>query len=155
MFAMEFDGVVGQACERDWLIEFLRDRDVACPLCGYNLRGLYSDRCPECGRGVRLSVLLVEPYLCLWVSIAVGLGASAGIGVFFAVILSQEGWPPSPLIWVRVSLAYFLASIPLFVAVLLGRRGFLRFDRALQRTLAVLSFVLLALGLLMFFAGMG
>src|SRR5687768_8144850 len=25
------------------------DHDVACPLCGYNLRGLADPRCPECG----------------------------------------------------------------------------------------------------------
>jgi hypothetical protein len=25
------------------------DREVACPLCGYNLRGLVEPRCPECG----------------------------------------------------------------------------------------------------------
>jgi hypothetical protein len=30
------------------LAAFLADRDVPCPGCGYNLRGLPSDRCPEC-----------------------------------------------------------------------------------------------------------
>lgn len=33
------------------VIRFLDDRDLACPRCSFNLRGLRSDRCPECGFG--------------------------------------------------------------------------------------------------------
>lgn len=29
---------------------YLKEHDAACPGCGYNLRGLKSQRCPECGR---------------------------------------------------------------------------------------------------------
>jgi hypothetical protein len=31
------------------LLRFLANRDVPCPVCGYNLRSAASDRCPECG----------------------------------------------------------------------------------------------------------
>ena len=31
------------------LLQFVRERDVECPGCGYNVRNLASDRCPECG----------------------------------------------------------------------------------------------------------
>jgi hypothetical protein len=31
----------------DW--STIIDREIACPLCGYNLRGLLEPRCPECG----------------------------------------------------------------------------------------------------------
>ena len=30
----------------------LKDRDFACPGCGYHLRGIEGEKCPECGRGV-------------------------------------------------------------------------------------------------------
>lgn len=43
-------------------------RDVQCPLCGYNLRGLAEPRCPECGYGFAWADVLREdrprhPYL--------------------------------------------------------------------------------------------
>ena len=41
------------------LREFLATRDAACSGCGYNLRGLQSDRCPECA--AHLSIDQFEP----------------------------------------------------------------------------------------------
>lgn len=42
-------------------------REILCPLCGYNLRGLVEPRCPECGHRSVWEVLLAEelahPYL--------------------------------------------------------------------------------------------
>ena len=35
--------------ETDALRQFLAERDVACPGCGYNLRGSAGKQCPECG----------------------------------------------------------------------------------------------------------
>lgn len=37
------------AADTHALREFLATRNEACPACGYNLRGLTQDRCPECG----------------------------------------------------------------------------------------------------------
>lgn len=34
------------------LAEYLSRRDVSCPGCGYNLRGLVDEHCPECGQDV-------------------------------------------------------------------------------------------------------
>jgi hypothetical protein len=143
-----------QPSEHDWLIEFLRDRDVNCPLCGYNLRELASDRCPECGREVRLKVLAVEPFLKAWVTAAVALGASAGIGVFVAAIVFNEGWPPARMYLLWLALIYFLLSIPLFTLVLFFRRVFVRAGRPVQRILALLSLTLLGVALLLFFVGL-
>ena len=39
------------------LAGFLATRDVKCPLCGYNLRGLTSGRCPECGGPLTVGVM--------------------------------------------------------------------------------------------------
>ncbi len=35
---------------------WLRDRDVRCPVCGYNLRQLTRPVCPECGNAFELAV---------------------------------------------------------------------------------------------------
>jgi len=48
------------ADETRMLLEFVRHRDVPCPLCGYNLRNLTTPRCPECQNALRLSVGLYE-----------------------------------------------------------------------------------------------
>jgi hypothetical protein len=39
----------GQLPAAQRLARYLADRDAKCPRCAYNLRGLASDRCPECG----------------------------------------------------------------------------------------------------------
>jgi hypothetical protein len=39
------------ADETELLLTFLRNRDAACPACGYNLRNLTRPLCPECREG--------------------------------------------------------------------------------------------------------
>ena len=36
------------------LLIFLDNHDAGCPQCGYSLRGIRSDHCPECGWGITL-----------------------------------------------------------------------------------------------------
>ncbi len=62
------------------LQQFLAERDVVCPGCSYNLRGLKSDRCPECGAALELSLRLVEPRQAPLIAGLVGLSAGAGLG---------------------------------------------------------------------------
>ena len=38
------------------LRSFLAGRDISCPCCGYNLRGLQQATCPECGDHLSLAV---------------------------------------------------------------------------------------------------
>ncbi len=40
----------------DLLREFLSHRDAMCPACGYNLRGLTGQACPECAAALTLDV---------------------------------------------------------------------------------------------------
>jgi hypothetical protein len=63
---------------------FLADQDVACPKCGYNLRGVGEPTCPECGREIELALAspgrsrgyLLFVLLALgWVLIAGGMNA--------------------------------------------------------------------------------
>lgn len=69
----------------DHLRSFLEHADVPCPGCGYNLRGLQTDHCPECRQELTLRVTLAEPKLGPWITGLVGL--SCGIG-FNGLILS-------------------------------------------------------------------
>lgn len=62
------------------LEQFLSERDVVCPGCAYNLRGLKSDRCPECGDELELSLKLVEPRQAPLIAGLVGLSSGAGLG---------------------------------------------------------------------------
>lgn len=64
---------------------YLADRDVACPGCGYNLRGLMHGTCPECSQDLRLTVGLVEPRLGLWLASVVG--AAVGFGLNFLLLV--------------------------------------------------------------------
>jgi predicted amidophosphoribosyltransferase len=43
--------------EGELLRAYLADHDHPCPRCGYNLRGLASPVCPECGTGLSLRIL--------------------------------------------------------------------------------------------------
>jgi hypothetical protein len=67
------------ASEPDLLPVFLAERDVACPSCGYNLRGLREARCPECGEAIALRVGLVEPRQAAGIAGLIGLAAGAGM----------------------------------------------------------------------------
>ena len=44
--------------ERSELAAYLADRDVPCPGCGYNLRGIVGTKCPECSRSVDVAHLI-------------------------------------------------------------------------------------------------
>ena len=123
------------------LTEFLATRSATCPLCGYNLRGLTSPRCPECGRRLRLSVGLTEPYLGAWVLLAAATCAAAGTGVFFTLMVLTNGWPTGggsemERFFLSAALLYFMFSIPVAAAVLVARRPILRLKTDWQWTIA-------------------
>ena len=82
--------VVSPASDATFLATWLVDRDTACPLCEYNIRGLTTPRCPECGQALRLSVALAEPYLKAWIALIAGLLPPAGIGTVFIFVFSNE-----------------------------------------------------------------
>lgn len=97
----------------DSLAAFLADRDLFCPGCGYNLRGLTSAHCPECRQHLVLTVSLAEPPIVQYVLAIVGIaacGAALCMFLAFAIVvglpnglelLSDEGfiflWLPAAL----------------------------------------------------------
>ncbi len=46
--------------ERELKRVYAVDRDLPCPACGYNLRGLMRPICPECGADVEEFVRVIE-----------------------------------------------------------------------------------------------
>jgi len=71
----------------DALRLYLSRRDVPCPACGYNLRGLASGRCAECGAPLELHVGSAKARLAWW---AVPFAAVAGVFTF-ALTMSVSG----------------------------------------------------------------
>ncbi|MEM1210483.1 MAG: hypothetical protein AAF586_07960 [Planctomycetota bacterium] len=86
--------------DRDWLVDYLADREVLCPNCHYNLRGLTGTTCPECGLGLALRVNLVEPRLAAWlvglIGLATGLGWAGSVTLFGLIVLAMGDPPPKP-----------------------------------------------------------
>lgn len=64
--------------QQDLLRVFLAEQDISCPQCGYNLRTLTGDTCPECGERLALGVHLVEPKQGAPITGLIGLSAGAG-----------------------------------------------------------------------------
>ncbi|MEX0652739.1 MAG: hypothetical protein WD534_17265 [Phycisphaeraceae bacterium] len=113
---------------------FVAMREVTCPSCRYNLRGLTSESCPECGQRLKLGVSLAEPFIAAWVALVVSLCLAAGPGVFVAIITMMEGPPRGPGFHLGGWLCYLyvLAAIPLAVVALGFRRPFCRLPRGVQ-----------------------
>lgn len=65
--------------DKDFLIAFLRDRDIACPSCGYNVRNLSVPRCPECGEELALRLAMIDPKQGAMIVGLIGLSAGAGL----------------------------------------------------------------------------
>jgi hypothetical protein len=137
----------------DSLIDYLRNRDVVCPQCDYNLRGLVTPRCPECGQALKLAVALVEPYLKAWIALLVACCAGAGLGFFFLVIIVMSfGWPGPGTLLLNLSIIVHLLMIPAAGVVVVARRRLLRLTRETQWRIAVAVAMVLIAALLVFFA---
>lgn len=75
------------------LVGFLQDRDTPCPLCGYNLRNLPDNVCPECRHALLLTVGIARPRF-LWFLLAMTPGTFAGIAAGLTLIpVILEGGP--------------------------------------------------------------
>ena len=71
---------------QDMLLDFLREHDAACPVCGYNLRALTRPICPECGNELVLTVGAARLRLG-WLLAAVAPGFFSGIAAFFVLVM--------------------------------------------------------------------
>lgn len=135
-------------------MKYLQGRDVPCPACGYNLRDLGGARCPECGRDLKPSVGTVEPIMRNWLILLCGSVAPAAMGLFFLVVIAQQGWPRGEPAGFQFAMLYYVANVAIAPVVLSSRRKFLRLGGGVQRTLAVVSVLTFFLAMVLFFAAM-
>jgi hypothetical protein len=121
----------------DLLNTYLADRDVPCPRCGYNLRGLSGRRCPECGDELTLRIGLVEPRMTAYLT---ALGASCagvgGSGLFTALAMSvadANWWRETSA---KLLLVLLVVASAMLALALWKRRRFRAAPIAVQWTLA-------------------
>ncbi len=138
---------------------FLAERDVACPNCGYSLRGLKDAACPECGVALTLSVALQQPITTAWLACMLPLwvvGGGFGVGgcvawLAFAkdIVRSGQRGEPSVAFWIGVyplGVAVLFLPPAVFLVLRHGRVWMSRHDD--RRGLVVSSFVLCAIATL-------
>ncbi|MHC4710154.1 MAG: hypothetical protein ACYTA3_06965 [Planctomycetota bacterium] len=71
--------------ESDLLQSLLASRDIACPVCAYNLRGSESSNCPECGANLDLRVGSTDLKLGPWLTAILGLAFPLGFVSIYAI----------------------------------------------------------------------
>ena len=74
------------------LRDFLASRDAACPICRYDLRGATTNRCPECGHTLALSLGGYQR-LPLWWYLGFA-GPVGGVGLY--IWMATIGPPEQP-----------------------------------------------------------
>lgn len=73
--------------DTELLRQFLHDRHAPCPRCGYDLRNLHQDSCPECAEPIALQVGPRRAYFG-WLLFAMTPGLFSGIA---AIVLKLPG----------------------------------------------------------------
>ncbi|MHC4217015.1 MAG: hypothetical protein ACYSU7_01030 [Planctomycetota bacterium] len=74
-----------QLSDADLLRTLLAGRDITCPVCAYNLRGIESMNCPECGAQLELRVGSSDLKLGPWLTALLGVALPLGFVSIYAV----------------------------------------------------------------------
>jgi hypothetical protein len=129
------------------LIEFLQNRDAPCPLCGYNLRNLTENTCPECHQTLQLTVG-VHNMRFGWFLATVTPGLFSGIAAILMLTLVlvstiKRAGPLPPVIFL---LALFgLISGTIAMILITRRHHFVQLRPQVQRTWALTIWTIHAL----------
>ena len=133
------------------LLVFLRDRDVPCPACAYNLRNLTTNHCPECGHAMALGVRMAGRGLKAWIALLILTCLAAGTGLFWilaiAIVSLQRGLAGAVhrFLWSQpatgLAVIAFWIALPSVAGVLIVRRRFVRLPPAAQRLIVVAAIV--------------
>lgn len=111
------------------LAAYLARHDARCPGCGYNLRGLETDRCPECGAGFEIGLRGVMPGMRTWIACVimtcVGLGFAAMITLIGGLELLTWGYVEGIEYLVYGTTGVSLIASVVYLALLTRRRAVL------------------------------
>jgi len=96
---------------------FLEDRDQPCPQCGYNLRDLAGNKCPECGEEIVLRLHFAEPKQAAALAGLIALAAGVGFNVLLLLFLIAVRDPLRPEIFPPLALGavVFLGATALWL----------------------------------------
>src|SRR5262245_24699543 len=108
---------------QDLLLEFLREHESPCPVCGYNLKALTRPICPECGQELVLTVGAVRLRLG-WLFAAVAPGFFSGIAAIFVLIpiVARPIFGDGRMSWPLVPLDLFGLCSGIFAIILAKKR---------------------------------
>ncbi|MCH7848632.1 MAG: hypothetical protein IIB53_09755 [Planctomycetes bacterium] len=135
--------------DKSHLRAFLTDRDIPCPVCRYNLRGLPSTSCPECGAQLDLRVGSIDLKLGPWLLCVLATAIPTGFNGILSTIgtigaISSAYWDSTD--WLQ--LAAFIGLTVAFgsaLAIVVRRRSrFLRKTTAAQWRRAWILVVIMA-----------
>ena len=149
------DACMANPPDAEFLRHYLADRDAACANCGYNLRGLTNDRCPECGLGLVLQIGLQEPrqgaFLAGVIGLAAGVGFSGLLLLYAGIRVLMLGRGGGGMGTFLVITASGLAFQTLALLHFLKLKPYLRKCSSARRALAVITCWLLSLANLIAF----
>jgi hypothetical protein len=133
------------------LIEFLREHDAACPVCGYNLRALTRPTCPECRQDLSLTVCAARLRVG-WLFAAVAPGFFSGIAaclllVPLVILHGRVGRPP--LVFYALDAFGWLSAV--FAIMLITRRVRFIAQRPAHQALAAAAIWLIHIAALLGF----
>jgi hypothetical protein len=146
--------------ESNDLARFLTSNDIPCPCCGYNLRGLTSDACPECNQPLVLRVGLAEPRVGSLVAAASGFLAGAGAAlVCLALVvlfsIREKSFPTGrefgPIVLLPLLCLLIEGALATLLLRLPGRRWFRGLNPYERATMIALGWVLTGIAVVTFF----
>lgn len=130
--------------KQQMLLEFLREYDAPCPVCGYNVRALTRPVCPECKQELTLTVGAARLRIG-WLFAAVAPGFFSGIAAIFVLvpIFGRLLLGDGVLMPLPIAMDVFGWCSGIFAIILVRKRNrFLALPIARQRWLALIMWLI-------------